>query len=222
MPELRVDALILDMDGVVIDSGHVYARHWRAWGAQHGIDYDTQIVRVHPGRPPAETIRVVAPHLDAAAEAARYNETLDAEDSSGAIVALPGAQALLESLPASRWTIATSAARSVAPVWLRQAGLPVPDALVTADDVERGKPAPDPYLRAAQLLGVDPARCLVIEDAPAGITAAKAAGAMVLALRTTHVGADLRAADHQTAGLHTTTAATDGVGLVVSWQPVED
>jgi sugar-phosphatase len=222
MAELRVEALILDMDGVVIDSGQVYARLWRAWGDQHGIDYDTQIAHVHPGRPPLETIRLVAPELDAAAEAARYNDVLDVAEGFEGISAMPGAADLLASLPAGRWTIATSAHRGVAPHWLRSVGLPVPAALVTADDVLRGKPAPDPYLRAAELLAVDPGRCLVIEDAPAGVEAAKGAGATVLALRTTHGRADLGAADHHTSGLHTVTATLDGGDIVVSWEPPPD
>ncbi len=222
MPELRVDAMIFDMDGVVIDSGDVYAKHWRMWGAQHGYDYDRDIAHVHPGRPPAETIRVVAPHLDAEAESIAFNDALDADDGEDAIVAMPGAADLLASLPPDRWTIATSAFRGVAVAWLEHCGLPVPPALVTVDDIERGKPAPDPYLRAAELLGVSPARCLVVEDAPAGVQAAKTAGASVLSLRTTHGAADLTAADYGTAGLHTVQAAIDDGGIVVSWEPAQD
>lgn len=219
MPELRVDAMIFDMDGVIIDSGDIYARHWRGWGAEHGVDYDTAIAGVHPGRPPVETIRVVAPHLDAEAESRRFNDAL--EDDDDAITAMPGAAALLASLPAGRWAIATSAFRNVATEWLAQAGLPEPAALVTVDDIERGKPAPDPYLRAAELLGQDPARCLVVEDAPAGITAAKAAGATVLALETTHGLEDLGGADHHTAALLTVSARVEGDELVVCWEPAE-
>ena len=222
MPELRVDAVIFDMDGVVIYSGDAYAKHWRAWGAGHGIDYDTQIAHVHPGRPPVETVRIVAPHLDPQAEAVAFNERLDADDSEAPISVMPGAAALLASLPADRWTIATSAYRPIAREWLAQVGLPVPPALVTVDDIENGKPAPDPYLKAAANLGVDPARCLVVEDAPAGISAAKAAGATVLALRTTHGPEDLGEADHHAAGLWSISAAADAEGIVVSWEAAAD
>lgn len=222
MPELRVSAIIFDMDGVVIDSGDVYAKHWRAWGARHGYDYDRDIAQVHPGRPPAETIRIVAPELDADAESVEFNARLDADDGKDAIAPMPGATELLTSLPAERWTIATSAFRGVAIPWLRGCGLPVPRALVTVDDIEHGKPAPDPYLRAAELLGVDPAHCLVVEDAPAGVQAAKSAGATVLALRTTHGRGDLGLADHHTHGLHTVSAVMDGEEIVVSWEPVAD
>ena len=222
MPELHVDALIFDMDGVVIDSGEVYAKHWRDWGAEHGYDYDRDIAPVHPGRPPAETVRVVAPGLDAELEARRFNETLDADDAGDDVAAMAGAVELLTSLPRDRWTIATSAARGIAPLWLTGAGLPVPDALVTADDIDHGKPAPDPYLRAAALLGMDPARCLVVEDAPAGVQAAKSAGATVLALRTTHGPEDLGLADHHTLGLHTIAVRPEDEGLLVSWEPARD
>lgn len=219
MPELRVRAIIFDMDGVVIDSGDVYARHWREWGAAHGYDYDRDIARVHPGRPPAETIRIVAPELDADAESAAFNAGLDADDGEDAITAMPGAAELLARLPSGRWTIATSAFRGVAVTWLEHCGLPVPPALVTVEDVKRGKPAPDPYLRAAELLGVEAADCLVIEDAPAGVQAATSAGATVLALRTTHGGADLGLADHHTSGLHSVSADADGDDIIVSWEP---
>ncbi|MGD8485992.1 MAG: HAD-IA family hydrolase [Chloroflexota bacterium] len=222
MPELRVAAVIFDMDGVVIDSGDVYAQHWRSWGAQHDIDYDTQIAHVHPGRPPVETIRIVAPRLDPEAEAAAFNATLDADDSTDAVAAMPGAAALLGQLPAGRWTIATSAYRPIARQWLVHCGLPVPDALVTVDDIARGKPAPDPYLRAAELLGVEPAACLVIEDAPAGIEAAKAAGSTVLALCTTHDRKDLHLADHCAAGLWAVRAGLQGEDIVVSWEAAQD
>lgn len=222
MPELRVDALIFDMDGVVIDSGDVYARHWRAWGEQHGYDYDRDIALVHPGRPPVETIRMVAPELDAEAESQRFNAALDADEMDDPIEPMSGAPELLASLPAGRWAIATSAFRAVARQWLAHAGLPTPAALVTVDDIERGKPAPDPYLRAAELLGVAPSRCLVVEDAPAGVQAGKAAGATVLALRTTHGRAHLEAADHHTLGLHTMAARIDGGDIIVTWEPADD
>jgi sugar-phosphatase len=221
MPELHVDAIIFDMDGVVIDSGDVYERHWRDWAAVHGLDYSSDIASVHPGRPPVETIRVVAPQLDAEAEAARFNAALDASEDADAATAMPGAVALLSSLPPDRWAIATSAVKVIARQWLGHAGLPTPEALVTIDDIENGKPAPDPYLRAAELLGRDPRRCLVVEDAPAGITAAKAAGATVLGVRTSHRAEDLAQADHLALGVHDITVTARDDGLLVSWRPLE-
>jgi mannitol-1-/sugar-/sorbitol-6-phosphatase len=222
MPELRVEAVIFDMDGVVIDSGDVYAKHWRRWADEHGFDYDLDIAHVHPGRPPLATVRVVAPHLDAVSESARFNAALDADAGDDVIAAMPGAAALLASLPHDRWAIATSAFGRIARQWLSYAGLPEPITLVTVDDVEHGKPAPDPYLRAAELLGRDPRRCLVVEDAPAGISAGKAAGATVLAVQTSHGPADLAQADHRTAGLHTISVRVELDELVVRWEPATD
>jgi sugar-phosphatase len=222
MPELYVDAVIFDMDGVVIDSGDVYERHWRAWAVGHGLDFDADIAALHPGRPPAETIRLAASHLDAQMGADRFNASLDASDDADAATAMPGAVELLHSLPADRWAIATSAARVIAEGWLRHAGLPEPRALVTVDDVENGKPAPDPFLRAAELMGADPTRCLVIEDAPAGIRGAKTAAATVLAVLTSHEPGDLEEADFLTAGLHSVSIVADGDGLRVSWRSLPD
>ena len=221
MPELHVAAVIFDMDGVVIDSGDIYERHWRNWAVGHGLDYDSDIASVHPGRPPVETVRVVAPHLDAAVEAARFNAGLDATDDANAASAMPGAVGLLSELPVDRWAIATSATRAVARQWLQYAGLPLPAALVTVDDVKNGKPAPDPYLMAAGLLRAEPRHCLVVEDAPAGITAAKAAGATVLGVQTTHGPGDLAAADHLARGLQDVSASIDGDGLLIRWQRPE-
>jgi sugar-phosphatase len=124
----------------------------------------------------------VAPsQLDEETALLAHAETTDTDG----VVALPGAGDVL-SLPSGRVAIATSCAAPLARARLAAAGLPVPDVLVTADQVEHGKPAPDPYLLAAERLGVDPAACLVLEDAPAGIAAGRAAGMTVWAVTTTH------------------------------------
>ena len=114
--------------------------------------------------------------------------------------------------------MATSAVRSIARSWLTQVGFSLPRALVTVDDVVRGKPAPDPYLLAAERLGMSAARCLVVEDAPAGITAAKAAGATVLAVRTTHRDSDLGEADAVVDGVGDVTITVERDHIDVSWQ----
>lgn len=221
MPERYADAIIFDMDGVVIDSGDVYRRQWRRWAAEHGLDY-ALIAPVHPGRPPVETIRLVAPELDAAEEAARYNAALERDADASEATAMPGAVELLTGLPSERWTIATSAVRTMATRWLRAVGIPVPAALVTVEDVTRGKPAPDPYLRAAARLGVSPSRCIVVEDAPAGISAARAAGATVLAVRTTHEAHELSEADDVMASLEDVSVVEAGGGsLLASWRSLE-
>lgn len=230
MPELLVDALISDMDGVLVDTGGIYGRHWELWADQHGIAHE-RIAAVHFGRPAVETIRLVAPQLDAAAEAKRFNDALADDPDANGVSAMPGAIELVRPIPAHRWAIATSAPRVMAERWLAHIGCPMPDVLVTVDDVERGKPAPDPYLQAAEWLGFAPQRCLVIEDAPAGISAAKAAGAQVLAVLSTHGPADLDGADHLVEGLLDVAASVaadlgetagralrDGA-LRISWRP---
>lgn len=216
MPELLVGALISDMDGVLVDTGGIYERHWLRWAERHGVDPE-RIVALHFGRPAADTIRLVAPHLDAVAEARRYNDGLARDDDDGGVRALAGAAELLTSLRDGRWGVATSAPGVMARRWLAATGLPEPAVLVTAEDVPRGKPSPDPYLRAAELLGVPAASCLVIEDAPAGIAAAKAAGARVLAVLTTHQPEELGAADHLARSLADVTVSLTGDGLTFAW-----
>ncbi|MBD1876857.1 HAD family hydrolase [Nodosilinea sp. FACHB-131] len=185
-------AIIFDVDGVLIDSDPVAERHWRAWADRHGVDYDA-IARIHHGRPTAETIRQVAPHVDVAQEA-HLKETAEADDTEGLIL-YAGVKELLAQLPRDRWGVATSGTRRTVSLRFPYLRLPDPSVMVTADDVQRGKPAPDPYLLAAERLGVAPADCLVIEDAPAGVEAAKAAGATVIAVTTTNRAEDLGLAD---------------------------
>jgi sugar-phosphatase len=220
--ELRVAALISDMDGVLVDTGGVYDRHWELWAEHHGIP-PARIIAVHFGRPAAETIRLVAPQLDAVAEARRFNDALAADPSAAGVSAMPGAIELVGAIPPARWAIATSAPRTMAERWLAHVGMPLPSVLVTVDDVARGKPAPDPYLRAAELLGVAAADCLVIEDAPAGVSAARAAGATVLGVLSTHGAAHLADAQHLVAGLDAVAIGPDGTtgALLVRWQPAQ-
>jgi sugar-phosphatase len=165
---------------------------WRAWAAfarRHGLDAD-EVNRLAHGRPSRETVRELAP-----ADAERETQLLeDAEttDVEG-VVALPGADALLRS--GRRQAIVTSCSDALATVRLRAAGLPVPDVLVSADSITRGKPDPEAFLLGAARLGVAPEECVVLEDAPAGIAAGRAAGCYVIALRTTHADHELADAD---------------------------
>ena len=191
MKSLSCRALLFDMDGVLVDSTAAVARVWTIWARKHGLDPE-MVVKIAHGRPSITTIRELLPHGDHEAED-REVERLEIEDVEG-IVALPGAAELLRTLPATRYAIVTSATRPLAEVRLRAAGLPIPERLVTARDVQRGKPHPDPYLRGAQLLRVPPAECVVIEDAPSGVRAGKAAGTRVVALRTTASDAELEEA----------------------------
>ena len=188
------DLIVFDMDGVLIDSTPAVARVWHRWALEHGFDPEIVVDQAH-GRPSRTTIRELLPNSDIDVED-REVERREMEDLGG-VVLLPGAQRLLNSLPLDRWTIATSCTRPLAEVRLRAAGLPIPKRLITSSDVTNGKPHPEPYQKAAAVLGFSALDCIVIEDAPAGVRAGKAAGAKVIGFPTTmprkdleHAGAD--------------------------------
>jgi sugar-phosphatase len=188
MTVLRCGAMLFDMDGVLVDSTPAVARVWTVWAQKHGFDPDDVVHKAH-GRPSIATIRELLPNGKHEAEN-REVERLEIEDITD-VVALPGALDLLRAIPEMRWNIVTSASRRLAEVRLRAAGLPVPKHLVTATDVERGKPFPDPYLKGAEVLGISPTECVVAEDAASGVRSGKSAGARVLGLRTTSTDREL-------------------------------
>ena len=179
---ISCQAVLFDMDGVLIDSTPAVARVWHRWALEHGLDPET-VVRMAHGRPSRTTIRDLLPDSDIDAED-REVERREMKDIEG-VVLLPGAQRLLNSLPLERWTIATSCTRPLAEVRLRAAGLPIPKKLITSSDVKNGKPHPEPYQKAAAILGFAASDCIVVEDAPAGVRAGKAAGARVIGFPTT-------------------------------------
>ncbi len=191
MTLLRCRGVLFDMDGVLVDSTPAVGRVWAGWAREHGFEPDA-VVRMAHGRPSITTIRELLPNADHAAED-REVERREIADVDG-VVPLPGAMELLQALPLDRWAIVTSCTRRLAGVRIGAAGLPKPKHLVTSSDVIRGKPDPEPYQKGAQILGVPAAKCLVVEDAPAGIRAGKAAGARVVALRTTANDAELEEA----------------------------
>lgn len=202
-PVLALEAagVLFDLDGVLVDSTAVVERHWRQLAATLGLDADGLLAGVH-GRRSADTIRGLAARVggvDVESLVADFEQS-EATDLDG-LVALPGAAAALAELPPERWAVVTSGTAVIAGARLGAAGLPRPHHLVTADDVADGKPHPAPYLRGAALLGIDPVACLAVEDAPAGLASAVAAGCRTLALRTTHDADQLAAADHTAADL---------------------
>ena len=203
---MRFAAILSDLDGVLVDSGDAVEAVWRDWAADHGLD-PAEVVRAMHGVPSREVIATVAPHLDAGAEA----ERVDALHARTGGAALPGAAELLAATPAESLAVVTSCGSSLAAARLRAAGLPEPAILVTADAVRRGKPAPDAYLVAAQALGAEPGGCVVIEDAPAGVRAGRAAGMTVWAVTTTHTEDELEEADRTAADL---AALLEPLGLV--------
>lgn len=191
MTELHCDALLFDLDGVLINSTPAVARVWRRWAIERGFNPDEVIARAH-GRPSLTTVREYLPHADHEAEN-REVERREIADLEG-VVPLPGARELLAGLPEDRWTIVTSCTRPLAEVRIKAAGLPLPKKMITSNDIQRGKPDPEPYLKAASLLEFPIAECVVFEDVPAGIRSGKAAGAKVIAFRTTVRESGLREA----------------------------
>ena len=190
--ELRCRALLFDLDGVLADSTASVEYHWRRWALRHALDPDALLHVVH-GRRAIDTIREVAPQLDAEAELAALVEA-EAGDVRG-VTASPGAAALLPRLPRGSWAVVTSGVRAVALARLGAGALPLPPLLVPADEIARGKPDPEGYLTAAARLGVAPADCVVFEDAPAGLAAARAAGMRCVGLTSTHAASALAGAD---------------------------
>jgi len=185
---IRCGGVLFDLDGVLVDSTPAVARVWAWWAREHGFNADEVVQQAH-GRPSIATIRELLPNGDDQAEK-REVERREIEDISD-VIPLPGALQLLGALPLDRWAIVTSCTRRLAELRIAAARLPKPKYLVTSNDVSRGKPDPEPYLKAAQMLAVPAEECVVVEDAPAGIRAGKAAGARVVALRTTAREAEL-------------------------------
>lgn len=191
--QIRSRALLFDMDGVLVDSTPAVARVWTTWAKRFGLD-PTEVVRQAHGRPSIATIRELLPSASADHRAEdQAIEKAEIEDLAD-VIALPGTTELLAALPADRFAVVTSATRALAVVRLRAAGFAIPKHLITSNDVQRGKPDPEPYLRGAQILGLSSADCIVIEDAPAGIRSGRVAGSRVLALRTTAPDSALGAA----------------------------
>jgi sugar-phosphatase len=211
---LTCDAVLFDLDGVLVDSNAIAERHLRAWAERRALDF-ARVASIHHGRPTVETVRLVAPELDAEAEA-RLIEGGEARDTEG-LCTFAGAARLVSGLPPARWAIVTSGTRDTATMRLAYVGLPEPAVLITADDVRHGKPAPDPYRLAAERLGHAPARCVVVEDAPAGIVSARAAGARVIAVAATLPPSALTDADVVLAYLADLEVDVRPASLEVGW-----
>ena len=188
MTQISCRALLFDLDGVLVDSTPAVERVWANWARQRGFDPQDIVRRAH-GRPSIATLRELLPNADHEAEN-RIVERCEIEDLEG-VVAAQGALALLKSLPPSQWTIVTSCTRALAEVRIRAAGLPVPAKFITSTDIQNGKPHPEPYLKGAALLGYPANDCVVVEDAPAGVRAGKAAGARVIGLLPIATGSEL-------------------------------
>jgi len=204
----RCAALLFDFDGVLVDSTAAVARQYTVWALEHGLD-PAWVLRAAHGVRTVEVIRQAAPHLDAEAETSKI-EQREADDRS--VRLMPGAIELVNSIPANRWGVVTSGRRALATSRIHRLRIPMPRVLVTAEDVTQGKPAPDPYLKGAELLGVAPQTCVVVEDAVAGIQSAHAAGMRVVSLPSTYPAEELQEADVVVPELQRIRVSLDGNG----------
>ncbi|XKU39351.1 HAD family hydrolase [Pseudomonas [fluorescens] ATCC 17400] len=177
-------AFLFDMDGTLLNSMAAAERVWAAWARRHGLDVEAFLGTIHGVRAIDTINRQALPGVDAQAEARGITEA-EIEDVEG-VLAIPGAVAFLQSLPAHRWAVVTSAPKALALRRMHAAGLVPPAVMITAEDVDSGKPDPACYLLGAQRLGVPIGDCLVFEDAPVGIRAGEAAGADVLVVTSVH------------------------------------
>jgi sugar-phosphatase len=194
MHEIHCRAILFDLDGVLVDSTVIVERHWHLWAERHGLAVESILAHSH-GRRTIDTLQIVAAHLplDLEQEAALL-EKYESEDVEG-LVPVPGAVELIRSLPDHTWAVVTSGSYRLASPRLQAVGVPIPDVFITAEEVQQGKPHPEGYLMAARRLGQAPQDCLVIEDAPAGIRAARAAGCRVIGVTTTFSAAEVAEAD---------------------------
>jgi sugar-phosphatase len=211
--QVQTKGLLFDMDGVLISSIGSVERCWKRWAKLYDVP-DAENFQVPHGVRATDVIRMLKPEFSEAevAEGLRLIEDMEVDDTDGLTV-LPGAKALLSSLPADRWAIVTSATHRLTLARLAAAGLPVPDRLISGDMVKRGKPDPEPYRRGAELLRLAPADCVVVEDAPSGVGAGLAAGSRVLGVTTTHPADELDASTWITASLGQVQARVSGDAL---------
>ncbi|MBB5060711.1 sugar-phosphatase [Granulicella aggregans] len=193
--EIAVGGLLFDMDGVLVRSTHGDERCWTRWAAHHGLSDTFDLRRTH-GRRAVDTIREHLPDLtvDSIADHLAQLDSF-AEEEQSDVTAYPGVVGLLASLQSYRWAVVTSASEKMMRSRLAAAGIPTPTHAVGGDTLSMGKPHPEGYLRGAGILTRQPQECLVIEDAPAGVRAGKAAGCQVLAVASSHCPSELQEAD---------------------------
>jgi len=195
MPRIVCRGLLIDMDGVLVDSTAAIARVWARWATRHNMDAVAVTALAH-GRTSLTSIKDLLPDETSEVHLEEDRWMLQAElEDRADVVALPGARELLAAVPSDRRAVVTSAARNLAEVRLRAAGVwDLVHHLVTSSDIQNGKPHPEPYLKGAAALRMPPADCVVIEDAASGTRAGKSAGARVLGIRTTSTDEELLAA----------------------------
>ena len=215
--KLEVRGILFDMDGVLVSSLGSVERSWAKWGEMRGVDAALAIKTAH-GQRAIETVRRLRPDLNDVEEL-KVIEEIEIADKDD-IQVLSGVPRILNALPQRFWTVVTSATEKLARARLGYAGLAVPEHFITADMVTHGKPNPEPYLKGAALLGVDPEDCLVIEDSSAGAVAGHAAGCRVLATLFSHTVESLTAADWIVQSLDAVSVRPLGNAVEVEFKPL--
>lgn len=209
--------ILFDMDGVLISSIDSVVRAWKRWAKLYDLP-NPDAFEVPHGMRARDLIKTLRPDVDLR-EAVRVIQDLEIADVADLTV-LPGVKALLEGLPPERWAIVTSSSQPLLLARLKAAGLPLPERVISGDMVERGKPDPEPYRRGAELLGFRTEECVVVEDAPSGVGAGKAAGCRVLGVLGTHSAEELREADWVMDSLEGLAVTVSAEGLELMFMPV--
>lgn len=214
---IRCKGILFDMDGILISSIGSVERSWTKWAHLRGVDPVLARATAH-GRRAVETIAKLRPDLDNAKEL-KVIEDIEIADNEGLTV-LPGVLDLLSALPPDRWTVVTSATERLARVRMETGGIPAPKRFVTAEQVTRGKPDPEPFLAGAALLGAAPAECVVFEDSSSGAKAGRAAGCIVVATTFSHSAELLDAAHYVLRDLTGVRVESIGDQLVMQFTPL--
>lgn len=209
--------ILFDMDGVLVSSIGTAERSWKRWAKLYDLP-NAESFEVPHGMRAIDLVRMLRPDIDPHA-GLKVIEDMEVADVADLRV-LPGVKALLAALPLERWAIVTSATRRLLLARLTAAGLPVPERIISGEMVERGKPDPEPYRRGAELLGFRPEECVVVEDAPSGVGAGKAAGCRVLAVLGTEAVGELRDADWVVGSLEGLAVRASAEGLELRFWPV--
>ncbi len=212
---VETKGLLFDMDGVLVSSIGSVVRCWRRWAQIYNVP-NADTYTVPHGMRALEIVKSLRPDIDPQ-EGLRVIEDMEIEDMADLKV-LPGVKKLLESLPLERWAIVTSATRRLLLGRLEAAGLPIPERIISGDMVERGKPDPEPYRRGAELLGLRPEDCIVVEAAPSGVGAGVAAGCRVLGVLGTHSLEELRGAEWVASSLEGVAVASLADGLELHFE----
>ena len=217
--QIHSQAILFDLDGILVSSLGTVERTWTRWALQRGIDPAYTLNLAH-GRRAIEVIATLRPDLDTEAELRRIEDLEIADDEDLSV--LPGVLDLLNALPAGRWTVVTSATERLARARLATGGVPAPQSLVTADHVSRGKPHPEPFLAGAELLGFAPQQCVVFEDSASGAKAGREAGCTVIATTFSHSVESLDAAHYLVPDLTGISAQTTPDGLTLTLTSIID